>query len=181
MIVRKTRKRKTFTLLELMICLVLIGTISSAVFVKGSQLVQHHRFKCAAQTFLLDLKRWRILAMTTGADVTCKIKKEGKNFLISWHPDFSLAKEESSYGLTETREVYLKGKAVDTLLTFTIFSSGRISSPDFLTLEPKDKENALTLDLSYPRFFEIGPFNLSMKTALERSSAPIYPERKKDM
>ncbi len=119
--------------------------------------------------------------MTTGADVTCRIKKEGKTFLVSWHPDFSLGKEESSYVLTETKEVCLKGQAVNTFLTFTIFSSGRISTPDFLTLEPKDKENALTLDLSYPKFFEPGPFTPSMKTALDRSSAPIYPERKKDM
>ncbi len=173
-------KKKAFTLLELMICFFLIGGISSALFIKGHALVAHHRFKCVSQSFLHELKRWKLFCMTTGSDVSCKIVTTDEGYRVFWNADFPIKEEESSLLLTETRELQLKGKKIKEL-SFTIDSRGALSISEFLSLVPKNPENTLLVDLSYPMLFIQGPFDSSMKTSLEKSGEPFYPKRKKDM
>ena len=117
--------------------------------------------------------------MSLQSDITCQISKEKDGYRVTWKPDAPIKTEGMtlSYLLKGVKEITLQGKAKSSL-EFTLFSSGRVSSLEMLTLISKEQEKAISLDLTYPASFIEGSFNPSYKSALQKSNTLPYPEKK---
>ena len=128
-----------------------------------------------AQTFLVDVQKWQTLAMSLNTDITCSIEtKKGKS-TVSWKTDSPMAFEGTKlhYVLPKVESVFVKGKA-SSFFSFTIFSSGKVSVEEILTLKDLKGKRALSIDLTYPNTLIEGEFTPAMETALERSTTPTF-------
>ena len=172
----KKKIKKAFTLLEILVCLAIISLVSVLVGTKGHQLLSYHQFRSISQTFLLDLGRFQILAMTSGSDIICKIIKEASGYVIHWDPEAVLPLEQGalSYALKGVEKIQLQGKVVNEF-DFTLLSSGRIFPVSHITFVSKKEEKVLSIDLAYPFYVKEGVIKNSPPLFL-----PFYPTRKKD-
>ncbi len=173
----KRRSKEAFTLLEILVCIFIIGLVGVVVGTKGHQLLAYHRFRCTVQTFGLDLGRFQVLSMIGNADIVCTVVEEGSSFRVFWKSDSPLPIEPSalSYKLEGVKHIEFEGKRV-AKLEFSLFSSGRISPPSALTFVSSREEKAVTVDLTYPLYLKEGrvkPENFNF--------IPSYPIRKKDI
>lgn len=172
----KRRSKRAFTLLELLVCIVIISLVSVLVGTKGHQLLAYHQFRSTSQTFLLDLGRFQILSMAGGFDITCKLTKSSSAYLVEWQAETSLPIEKGSlsYELKGVQRIEIQGKPVRDL-EFTVFSSGRIDPTLCMTFISKKEEKSLSIDLTYPFYLKEGTIKI---TSL---SPPIYPVSRKDI
>lgn len=168
----KKSKKKAFTLLELMVCLAIIGMLGAILGMKGMDLLAHHKFHSALQTLLFDVHRHQILAMNQNADITCSFKKTGAfytAYLQSECPEFI----PTTYELKEVGCLSFQEKSVSEF-SLTFFSSGRISPSGILKIGPKrESQDPLFLDLSYPIVFQ-------SKLPVKKNSffsPPLCPEK----
>ena len=171
-----TKKRSSFTLLEVMICLVIIGMVGSLIGIKGIDLWRYHQFRSSTQIFVDDLTHWRLLSLTYDCDVTCKIQKVASVYTVSWKPDTPLKQQgrASSYTLTGVKELLCDGKPIDAL-ECTLFSSGRLSQKGILSFIPSHHDKGVYLDLLYPIKLQ-----QSEKAAKHSVFPPAYPEKAKE-
>lgn len=172
---KKPIKLKAFTLLELMVCLVLIGLLGALIGIKGIDLLAHHRFRSTLQTWLLDVQRAQILAMHQKCDVICTLKKRPEGgyqvMLESDSPTFS----SSLYTWKDVAKITFQGKAIDTL-SVTFSPAGRIFPVGILQITPyKEEKDAVFLDLSYPAVFHTNPI------AFTPLQPPFFPEKEKKL
>lgn len=170
---RKRIKNKAFTLLELMVCLVLISLLGAIIGIKGIDLLAHHRFRSTLQTWLLDIGRAQILAMYQKCDVICILKKRAEGGyqanIESDSPSFS----PSSYIWKDVALLNFQGKPVE-LFCITFSPAGRISPLGILQIVPyKGEKDAIFLDLSYPVVFHTNPIKT---TSLQ---PPFFPTKEK--
>jgi len=170
------KSKKGFTLLEILVCFVVIALVSTLLGTKGHDLIAYHRFRCEMQSFLLDLGRFRIVSMAQGCDITCKIQKTEKHYLISWESDAPLPLEKAgmSYELQGIKKMIFSGKEVREF-EVNLFSSGRISPQVLLTFVPKREEKSLTVDFAYPSYLKAASGSKTVSL-----TPPPYPVRKKD-
>ena len=166
---------KAFTLLELMVCLVLIGLLGALIGVKGIDLLAHHRFRSSLQTWLLDVGRAQILAMHQKCDVVCTLSKtqDGRYraILVSDSPMFS----SSVYHWKDVAKISFEGKPIDTL-SIAFSPTGRIFPQGILQIIPRREEkDTIFLDLSYPVVFHT---NAMVYSALQ---PPFFPQKEKKL
>jgi prepilin-type N-terminal cleavage/methylation domain-containing protein len=167
------KKRKSFTLLELMVCLALISLLAGLVGMKGVDLLAHHRFYRGLQTWLFDIHRVQILAMNQGADVTCTLKKNKEGHYRAIFESDAPSFHSTSHDLNGVSELIFENKPINEFKV-TFFSSGRISPVGILKIEPqKEQEPSVFLDFSYPIAFQTAPQKKS-----SRFIPPPYPEKK---
>ncbi len=170
----KRNKRKSFTLLEIMVCLALISLLAGLVGMKGVDLLAHHRFYRGLQSWLFDVHQVQILAMNQGADVTCTIKKNQEGTYQAIFESDSPSFHSTTHDLKEVSELFLENKPVKEVKV-TFFSSGRTFPTGILKIEPqKMKQPPVFLDFSYPIAFQTAPPKKS-----SRFIPPPYPEKKK--
>lgn len=73
------KKCRYFTLLEILVCFVLIGMVSGIILSWGSSLVQHHRFRHSIQGLSSRLALCKEIATCYQTDVVVVIKNVGKS------------------------------------------------------------------------------------------------------
>ena len=172
----KRSKRKGFTLLELMVCLAIIGLLGAILGIKGVDLLAHHRFYSSLQTWFFDVQRMQILAMNQGSDVVCTIKKNQEGVYQACLESDSPSFQKSVHDLKEVSQFSFQSKPlVDLQVTF--FSSGRIAPTGLLKIDPKrESEPPVYLDLSYPIAFQTNP-----KKKSNSQIPPAQPEKRKEL
>lgn len=167
-------KKASFTLLEIMVCLLLLALVGSIVGVQGARLITNHRFRSSTHRFAQDLMHLRILSMTYNCDITCLIEQDPKgHYTVTWKPDAPIAGLIPTYTLTGVQQILLDKKPLAKFECF-LLASGLLSSQGILSFVPSLEENTLYLDLLYPPKLESSP---PKKHPL---SPPPYPIKKKE-
>ncbi len=143
------RTKRSFTLLEISVSLILVALIASVVGWQMSSLVGLYRFRASSETLVNEIKQLQALALCYRAEMELKI--------------FTNAKGELCYK-TSTDEIKMLGrrhdgrlKGVESLRVddkpakgtdLTIYSTGRIHPANKIMLYAKDKTKTL-IDLSF--------------------------------
>lgn len=156
------KKTFRFTLVELMVCLVVLGLVATAIGWQTARLIAHHRFQSDGTHLYTALQEGQLLAMMYQTDATLTLyPQNGELFyqfashepaaafhprpqqlpgtsLILWNP--SQGKKQKLTLTSKSQPIQLK-----------IFASGRIDPMGKLQLYPKNQSKAgVELDLSVP-------------------------------
>lgn len=155
---KKTAKTKSsFTLLEIFICLLILGIAAGVVFWQIKGLMDRHKLYSTAHRVVSQLRELQSLAMSYQRDMELEIiqKKEGLAFIQrSDEPIKSLQRKEIA--LKDGCD-FTFNKASSEKLKFTIYSTGRIEPLGML--EIKRKESSLFIDLSRPLLITLSDKN----------------------
>lgn len=144
---RSASRRRSFTLLELCLCLCLISSVGGLVGVKVHHLLDEHRFQYAMGSLLSYVKRVQFLAVCYHTDLRLQFHQQGEQLfcsLQSEEPWFSRRKEPA----LALGKMQLQGAHV-----LEIYASGRISPCEKLTFRQGDR-NA-HLDLTTPLLIRV--------------------------
>lgn len=152
---RTSKKKRVFTLLEIIVCLVIVTMLMGLVGVKTYQLIDLYRFRSSVHKMLSEINHWQLWAMTHNDDVHLKISQEKGEYFFqpeteAPYPLPSLLTKQKLYGV---KRIKMDGKTLSSL-DLDIYSTGRIEPTGILQYEPKDpisSDEALRLDLLYPK------------------------------
>lgn len=175
---KKRRSKGAFSLLELIVCLGILCSISAVLGVKGYALISSHRFQTSSHALLVEIQRWKVLSLVHNCDISISILKEQGEYVVHYKTEFPIPGNPShtSLPLTGTTKLLFEGKPISSFQG-TILSSGRLSLQGLLTLLPKDETEALSIDLGYPRHLKKGSDFTRKNPSIK---APPFPERKKE-
>jgi len=169
------RARKSpFTLLELMVCLVILAGIGCAVGFQIQGSLSHARFEASVKKVKHELEKLQILSLTYGSDMHVRlIDKQGKVALISRTDEAALSHLNNMHiPLDGVLAFDWEGKQKDSnvkQLDFDILSNGS-THPPFL-LELKGKTRKLYIDMRSPLLITLSP----TKTPKKEYSIPVKP------
>ena len=130
---RSGTKKRRFTLLELLVCIAILGVIASLLGIKGKGMVDHHRFRSSVQEVANKLGLCKTLALSYQADLTFRLfEKEGALYfqIISDEP---LIQKK-----IPKKPIKLPGVDTATPVTLAIPPSGWIN-PQVLEFHHKDQ------------------------------------------
>jgi hypothetical protein len=164
-------KRRFFTLLEIMICIVILGMVGGVLAWQAKDLVADFRFRGYARELKDELEKLQILAMTYRSDMKLELRKEEKRWkVISKTEEAALKKEVNcERSLPYLEEITWNGKE-EPVLVFDIFSTGRIEKKGVLKLVRGDA--GMYVDLSMPLQIKLSksyPKELKLKIPEEPS------------
>ncbi len=140
-------KRRTFTLLEIMIALVILGIIGSMTAVQVKKMVDVHRFESEVASLYISLQEAQILSATYQTDLALDFRKVGGRLTYQISSDEPFPKTISLLKATELSRVEecKFNDARSSQLHFDIYSGGRIEPRG--TLAFYQGEKALWIDL----------------------------------
>ena len=165
------RLRRSFTLLEMLIVLTVLGMAATAVGWHLTKLIAHHRFQAAGATLCAALEEAQAIAIIhrTECEMILYAEKGDLKYQFKTHePRFALSqvakklhgvdrvtqenvvKESGRQKRQELRASSLEGQKI----SFVIRSSGRIEPPGILGLHPspsaEESIQSLWVDLQTP-------------------------------
>lgn len=132
---RKSTKRRPFTLLELFVCLAIIAIASTFLGIKGYDLLQQARFSSASGKIATRLKECRSLALAHGEDVVLFLKNEKDRTICLTGFESGVLREEKLDAIT----IQFNDEPVDTLL-LRFYSTGNVQPLGKLQIISKKKE-----------------------------------------
>ncbi len=150
------RSKRYFTLLEIMLCLVLITLVGSLVSIKLYSLVNHHRFSHSVERLYTLIKETQALALTHQCDFEWEIKKVKEQFLFqckTGNPqNFPELLQEEVLSCTSK----IQWDSTNTnLVKLHVFPDGRIEPKGLLSLHTKEDTQILWIDLKRPLLVKI--------------------------
>lgn len=83
------KRSHSFSLLEILICLVLLVGMGGFFSVRGYQLLAEKRSNAAMRTLVDELYCTRVLALTHQMDITITLRQEGSTILFERTTDFA--------------------------------------------------------------------------------------------
>lgn len=153
--------RRTFTLIEIMVCLFLLGTLASLAGFKIARFVQEQRFAHHVQEVYSALQSAQLVAMASNADIEIECRT-----LPSPSCRFSTVEPviESIRSIIEFPEsVYFTwNQSSFAEKKIQIYASGRVEPQGILGFHWKENKKQLWIDLQQPlliKIFEEYPHN----------------------
>lgn len=168
--------RRSFTLLELMICLMILASIAGALSFPIKESLSQARFENSCKKVKQELEKLQILALTYGSDMHVRfVEEKGKKFMISLIDEAALTRLNGlkipldhvlklSWEENHNKETLSKVKQLD----FDILSNGRTNPP--LLLKFEGKHRTLYLDMCMPLLMRLSS---SLPAAKEYPLPPI--------
>ncbi len=159
------RKAQSFTLLEIIVCLLILSLAATAIGWEMTRLIAHHRFQTSAIQLYTALQEAQLLSMVHQTDSTFLIYQHGRQVfyqLTSHEP--APAFHRAPQSLPHISVVFFKGGNVllqkltlaktDQPIVLEIFSSGRIQPAGRLQVYPEDPVSSdiegIEVDMSTP-------------------------------
>ncbi len=148
----KNSQTRPFTLLEIVICMAILGIASVGIGWQMKNMIGEYRFQKSIDAFLTDLRKSQVIALSDRIDVQVQITKKNGQYQYSQHADdpapYFISKPVR---LTGVKEIKQKDKHLDTCV-LKIYSSGRIEPKTVLTFVQK-RGKELEMDVSSPLNF----------------------------
>jgi prepilin-type N-terminal cleavage/methylation domain-containing protein len=125
----KRRSKRAFTLLEIMICLVLIGLLGGVVGFKIKGTVAHHRFRNRVNQIEQTLRELQILALTYRTDMSLDLFQQKEKWVARVNV------EEPKLQFLNQKKIDLSDLSINAgpdavkKIHLDVLSSGRILSP----------------------------------------------------
>lgn len=147
-------KKNNFTLLEITLCLALLGLISGLLAWQIKDMIDVHRFQKHVDLLLTDMRKAQTLALTYQTDLDISIFKKDQRFF------YTITTDEPIKNLASAKEKILSG--VSNLmfndldmekLQLHVYASGRIEPLGVVGFLPKKKSEeveGLWMDLRTP-------------------------------
>jgi prepilin-type N-terminal cleavage/methylation domain-containing protein len=133
------KKKKAFTLIEVVISILVISLISSFLGVKILDLISKHQFKKSCTIFLECIRRMQVISLTHDMDSSITISKCGEEYLLLPH----LEKKIHACAVLDMKKL----KGIDSMkinhqeskqFSLEIYSFGRIEPSALICLTGKD-------------------------------------------
>ena len=137
---------RAFTLLEIMVCLLILAVAAGAVGIRIVDALSSHRFHVSVGDFTSQVKELQLLAMTHRTDMGLQIFKDRGEwkYQTKIEPSLKLGCSTYPFPLSGTAHITLDAKPFSSL-PFSIYSSGRIEPRG--VLEFRDGEESIWVDL----------------------------------
>ncbi len=148
MILKKKRK-SNFTLLEICICVAILGVASVTIGWQMKNMLSSHHFHQNVSNLLTDLRKCQLLALSDRIDIQVKITKTPKGFAYTLHTDEPNGIFSKKPKRMEGIKAIYKGKRQVNELTLDIYSTGRIEKLDKIRLL-EGEDRGVELDFSRP-------------------------------
>ncbi len=145
---------RAFTLLEIMVCLLILAAAAGAVGIRIVSALSSHRFHVSVGDFVSQVKELQLLAMTHRTDMELRIFKDRGEwkYQTKIEPSLKVGCLTTPFSLGAAAEVVLDGKAFPAL-PLSIFSSGRIEPRG--VLEFRCREESIWVDMREPLHIKI--------------------------
>ncbi len=145
---------RPFTLLEIMICLLILSVAAGAIGMRIADALSTHRFHLAVSDFTSQLKELQLLAMTHRADMELRLfkDKEEWKYQNKSEPSLKVGSSAAPFLLSGSQMVFLDGKTF-TELPLQIYSSGRIEPHGVLEFQTETEK--IWVDMREPLHIKI--------------------------
>lgn len=144
------RKKRAFTLLEIIIVIAILAGVSSIIGVQGNSLIGQYRFKMGIEKLFSQMCEMQSHAMNYQNSIELHLSREGKE----WHYRFFTEQPirgRNKWGnhlLKNTYSLLQNGDEKKENLSFVIDSTGYISPPSLLQFS--DGAYSVWIDLTHP-------------------------------
>lgn len=145
----RKRSKRPFTLLEITLCIAILGLLAGFLGWHIKTMVDSHSFHKHVDLLLTDLRKLQIVALAQETDIEVNIhREEGKYGYIARSAEPG-AVIKNSFVPLEGVKTLKEGETPRKSITLHITPDGRILPATALGFFPKGKNLPLWLDLSY--------------------------------
>ncbi len=163
--------KRTFTLLEMMVALVILAIIGAFTGVQVKKLMDNHRFDSQVTDLFLALQEAQLIASTYQTDLALEIFSKDGVLQYQFTTDEPLSSKKFSQKEVKLKQVISMAfeQAKTTKLHFDIFSGGRIEPRGILTFF-QNSDKAVWFDLqrgTLPIFASSKPNRVNQKVPIK--------------
>lgn len=152
MLIQKTNH---FTLLEIVICIAILGLAAVGIGWQMKGMLAIYSFDKNMGNFFTDLRKAQLVALSDRVDIDLNITKNGEGYQYNFHADDPLLCfiAKPMIKLTGIKEIRQGNKKVDTL-QLHLYPSGRVGPEEKITFLQRE-DSGVVLDLSQPLCIEL--------------------------
>lgn len=125
-------RKSSFTLLEIMICIAILGMVATAVAFPLTSLLARHRFTQGVKQFMVQMRSMQSLALNYQSDMGVMLYQDKEKWMCKGYTDEPISLFRS-FELTHITSVTFNEKQVKLPLKIDCFASGRIQPAGELT------------------------------------------------
>lgn len=147
------KSRKSFTLVEILVCLLILGLASSVIGVQIRSMVADHTFNKNLENLLTDLRKCQLVATCDQTDIEVVIAKEGKHYTYWIQTDDPLPYfVKKKMIMTGVEKVVEEGRPIKQAIVH-FYPSGRFDEKVFHFYQ--NEEKGMTIDMETPSIIEL--------------------------
>lgn len=132
-----TPRRNNFTLLEMMVCLTILGIVASAISWNVKGLIDRSRLQHAEGKFRAKLQELKILTLTHDAEIELTLFQKGSNIYYTTKTDEPIKPFIRSEQLLAEHCALSFNHKPEKSCRLTIHSDGRVEPKGVLEIQPK--------------------------------------------
>ncbi|MDN3506153.1 MAG: hypothetical protein P0S96_02885 [Simkaniaceae bacterium] len=142
-------KRNNFTLLEIVLCVAILGTAAVTVSWQMRGMFHTHNFNRNVDSFLTDLQKCQLVALSDRVDIEVRIEKKGGTYQYSLYSDDPVpCFVKKPMKMNGVEKIKVGKKKVDRYV-LNIYASGAMTPKEEITLFQDDEiGTAFKLDKS---------------------------------
>ena len=142
-------RKNSFTLLEIFLCVAILGVSTVAIGWQMKNLLGSHHFHQNIANLITDLKKCQLLALADRADIEIVLRKNQEEYSYRLHTDEThIHFPKRPKKMKGVKQLFIEKKPIISH-TINIFASGKIDQKDKIYLFRNEHEG-IELDLSEP-------------------------------
>lgn len=144
---RKRSNKKSFTLLEIMLCLAIIALVAGALIYPLSGLLAQHRFHQGVKQFVTHLREMQALALSYQSDMGVMLYQDKGKLMCRGFTDEPIPLFRP-FEMGKISHFTFNRKKANMPLKLTVHSSGRIAPGGTLIMQGEGKKMIIDFEAS---------------------------------